>query len=80
MLRARDAYLEPLSALAPADGPRRLVHLAGRTGCVGKALAYRAALEGTAPSVQAEAGFPMRAWLLELLDQRSATGSQTPSA
>jgi hypothetical protein len=68
VLRVRDAYLEPFTALAPRADLVRQVRLARRTGCVGKAMAYRAALDGEPLSADAGLGFPAPAWLLALLD------------
>jgi hypothetical protein len=44
------------------------VELARRVGCVGKALSYQAALGESSPSLHAEYEFPVRDWLLGLLD------------
>jgi hypothetical protein len=66
VLRVRDAYLEPFTGYG---GRAELVHgveLARRTGCVVKALAWRAALSDAAPETHAEYDFPVRAWLLDL--------------
>ena len=67
VLRARDAYLEPFSALAPRADLLRWVDLARRTACVSKAVSYRRALQGAPVAEQAALEFPVRAWLLELL-------------
>jgi hypothetical protein len=67
VLRVRDAYLEPFTGWVDHAGLVHLVDVARRTGCVGKALAFRAALQGAPLSVQAGLGFPVRACLLELL-------------
>lgn len=69
VLRVRDAYLEPFTAFAPRTDLVRFVELARRVGCVGKALSYQAALGDSSPSLHAEYEFPMRDWLLALLDQ-----------
>ena len=68
VLRVRDAYLEPFTGLAGHDELVRDVDLARRTGCVGKALSYRAALRDAPVEAQAALGFPVRDWLLGLLD------------
>lgn len=68
VLRVRDAYLEPFTAYAGRTDLLRAVDLARRTGCVAKALSYRAALTGATVAAQAEHGFPVRDWLLGLLD------------
>lgn len=65
VLGARDAYLSVFgdpAALAP------LVTLARRAGCVHKALSYVAAFEGEPVSAEAAEDFPVRGWLLELLE------------
>lgn len=69
VLRVRDAYLEPFTACAPRTDLVRYVELARRVGCVGKALSYQAALGGPSLSLHAEYEFPMREWLLALLDE-----------
>ena len=68
VVRVRDAYLEPFTAYADRAALVRGVQLARRTGCVGKAVAYRAALAGQPVTAHEEMDFPVRAWLLELLD------------
>jgi hypothetical protein len=68
VLRVRDAYLEPFTGLAGHVRLVRDVDLARRAGCVGKALSYRAALRDSPVEAQAELGFPVRDWLLGLLD------------
>ena len=68
VLRVRDAYLEPFTSYAGRADLVRAVDLARRTGCVAKALSYRAALAGLPVEAQAEQDFPVRDWLLGLLD------------
>ncbi len=67
VLRARDAYLEPFTRYADRADLVRLVGLARRTGCVGKALSYQRALQDAPPAAHAELDHPVRAWLLEVL-------------
>jgi Phosphotransferase enzyme family len=67
VVRVRDAYLEPFTAYVDRATLVRGVHVARRTGCVGKALSYRAALTGAPLAAHREMEFPVRAWLLELL-------------
>jgi hypothetical protein len=67
VLRVRDAYLEPFTGFADRADLVHLVDVARHTGCVGKALAFRAAMEGAPVSAQADLGFPVRACLSELL-------------
>ena len=69
VLRVRDAYLEPFTAFASRDELARCVDLARRTGCVTRALSYRAALGGEPVSVHADHDFPVRGWFLEILDE-----------
>jgi hypothetical protein len=68
LLRVRDAYLEPFTRYAARADLVRCVDVARRTGCVGKALAYRAALAGEPLSTHAEMEFPVRDWFLGLLE------------
>jgi hypothetical protein len=68
VVRVRDAYLEPFTGYADRGDLVRGVDLARRTGRVGKALAYRAALTDQPVSAHAEREFPVRGWLLELLE------------
>ena len=68
VLRVRDAYLEPFTSYAGRATLVRAVDLARRTGCVAKALSYRAAMAGLPVGAQAEHDFPVREWLLGLLD------------
>ncbi|MEO5709110.1 MAG: phosphotransferase [Nocardioidaceae bacterium] len=68
VLRVRDAYLEPFTTYAGRAELHRAVDLARRTGCVAKALSYRAAMAGATVEAQAEHDFPVREWLLGLLD------------
>jgi hypothetical protein len=67
VLRARDAYLEPFTPYADRPALRRYVDLARRTGCVARALSYRAALVGEPAATHRNYDFPVRAWLLEVL-------------
>ena len=67
-LRLRDAYLDAFTRYADRARLVRCVDLARRTGCVAKALAWRAALLDVPLRDQEELDFPVRAWLLELLD------------
>ena len=66
MLRVRDAYLEPFTGYVGRADLVRGVDLARRTGCVVKALSWRAAMSDASPQTHAEYEFPVRAWLLEL--------------
>lgn len=68
VVRVRDSYLEPFASYAPRADLVRYVDLARRTGCVARARAYLAALEGEPVSTHAEYDFPVRGWLIELLD------------
>ena len=66
--RVRDAYLEPFTTYADRAELVRYVDLARRTGCVSRAVSYVAALDGEPVSTHAEYDFPVRAWLLDLLE------------
>ena len=68
MLRPRDAYLEPFSSLCDLEELRRWVGLARSTGCVTRALAWERALQAAPLSLIAKYEFPVRGWLLELLE------------
>ena len=68
MLRLRDAYLEPFSSLCDLEELRRWVGLARSTGCVTRALAWERALQAAPLSLIAKYEFPVRGWLLELLE------------
>lgn len=68
VLRVRDAYLEPFTVYAGHDELVRYVALARRTGCVTKALSYRTSLLGEPLETHRAEEFPVRAWLLELLE------------
>lgn len=67
--RLRDAYLERFDAYGSRKDRKRWVKLARRTGAVTRALCYGRALEGTDPAEQAAFDWPVRGWLLELLDE-----------
>ena len=66
--RVRDAYLDVFAGYADREQLGRLVHLARRTGCLGRALSYVYALAGAPHAVYEELEWPIRGWLLELLD------------
>jgi Phosphotransferase enzyme family len=68
LLRLRDAYLEPFSSLCGVEELRRSVGLARSTGCVTRALAWEGALQEAPLSMIAKYEFPVRTWLLELLE------------
>jgi hypothetical protein len=66
--RVRDAYLEPFTRHADRATLLRHVDLVRRTGCVTRALSYRAALTGEPVATHRELDFPVRGWLLEVLE------------
>ena len=66
--RVRDAYLEPFTAYAERAELLRQVELARRTGCVTRALSYRASLLGEPVATHRKEDFPVRGWLLELFE------------
>jgi len=57
-----------MPATAEGDDRRRTLPRIDRGRRVGKALAYRAALTDEPVSAHAEMEFPVRGWLLELLE------------
>ena len=65
VLRVRDAYLEPFTALAPRAELVALVGLARRTGAVTRAMSYQHAFAGEPRSAEEAADWPVRGWLLE---------------
>lgn len=66
--RVRDAYLEPYTTYADKAQLMEYVGLARRVGCVTRALSYRSAFVGEPVSTEAEYEFPVRGWLLEMLE------------
>ena len=74
VLRVRDAYLEPFSQLSRRDELQRWVDLARSTGCVTRALAWERALQEAPRTVITEHEFPVRGWLLELLEPWADVG------
>ena len=68
VVRGCDAYLEPFTTLADRSGLVRYVQLARRTGCVARALSYKAALQGEPAATHAEFDFPVSGWLVEMLE------------
>jgi hypothetical protein len=74
VLRVRDAYLEPFTQLSRPEELRRWVDLARSTGCVTRAMAWERALQEAPRSVITEHEFPVRGWLLELLEPWADVG------
>jgi hypothetical protein len=68
VLRIRDAYLEPFGGFGGREELLRWVTLARTTGCVSRALSWERAAQDAPRSVIAEHEFPVRGWLLELLE------------
>ena len=68
VLSVRDAYLEPFTRFAERIELVRYVDLARRTGCVARALSYRAALCGEPISTHVDQDFPVCGWFLEILE------------
>jgi len=73
--RVRDAYLEPFTSYGVPADLVRWTELAGRAGCVTKALAWRAAMSGSPAATSQEYDHPVRAWLLDLLELEEVGGS-----
>jgi hypothetical protein len=67
--RVRDAYLEPFGGYGTQEDRVRWVGLARRTGCLSRALSYVHALEEEPPAAHEELDWPVRGWLLDLLEQ-----------
>jgi hypothetical protein len=68
VLRIRDAYLEPFTGLGSRQELLRWVALARSTGCVTRALSWERALQDAPLMVVMGEDFPVRGWLLELLE------------
>lgn len=66
--RVRDAYLEPFTGFASRTELVEYVGLARRVGCVTRAMTYIAALQGEPVATHDDLGFPVRGWLLEMLE------------
>ena len=73
VLRIRDAYLEPFTSLGSREELRRWVALARSTGCVTRAISWESALQDAPATVVAGEEFPVRGWLLELLEPWAET-------
>jgi hypothetical protein len=72
VLRIRDAYLELFGGFGRREELLRWVTLARTTGCVTRALSWERAAQDAPRSVIAEYEFPVRGWLLELLEPWAA--------
>jgi hypothetical protein len=72
VLRIRDAYLEPFTSLGSGEELLRWVALARTTGCVTRAISWESALQDAPVSVVVDEEFPVRGWLLELLEPCAA--------
>jgi hypothetical protein len=68
VLGIRDAYLEAFTGLGSHRELVRWVALARSTGCLTRALSWERAVQHAAASVAVEYEFPVRAWLMELLE------------
>jgi len=66
--RVREAYLDVFADTGTAEQRRHWVTLARRTGCVSRALSYERALVGEPAEAEADLDWPVRGWLLELLE------------
>jgi Phosphotransferase enzyme family len=74
VLRIRDAYLEPFTGLGSREELLRWVALARSTGCVTRAVCWERALQDAPLTVAAAEEFPVRGWLLELLEPWADVG------
>ena len=72
LLQIRDAYLEPFTSLGSREELRRWVALARCTGCVTRAISWESALQDALASVVVGEEFPVRGWLLELIEPWAA--------
>ena len=79
VLRIRDAYLEPFIDSGSRKELLRWVRLARSTGCVTRALAWESALQEAPAAVVAEVEYPIRSWLLELLQPWADMGARSDS-
>jgi hypothetical protein len=79
VLRTLDAYLEPFTDLGSREELLRWVRLAKSTGCVTRALAWKGALQEAPAAVVAEVEYPIRSWLLELLQPWADLGARSDS-
>jgi hypothetical protein len=77
MLRIRDAYLEPFTGLGSREELLRWVALARSTGCVTRAVSWERALQDTPLTAVIGEEFPVRGWLLELLEPWADVGSRS---
>ena len=77
VLRIRDAYLEPFTDLGSREELRRWVALARSTGCVTRATAWESALQEAPRAVVAGVEYPVRSWLLELLEPWADLGTHS---
>lgn len=68
LLAVRDAYLEPFTSHGSRQELLRWVALARNIGCLTRALSWERALQHAPARVAAEYEFPVRGWLLELLE------------
>lgn len=66
VLRVRDAYLEPFTLFASHGDLVRCVDLVRRTGCLTRAVSYRAALAGEPVATHEAEDFPVRGWFLAI--------------
>jgi hypothetical protein len=68
VLTVRDAYLESFTGLGSRQELLRWVALARSIGCLTRALSWERAVQHAPASVAAEYQFPIRGWMLELLE------------
>lgn len=67
--RVRDAYLDVFGNHGDRATRARWCDVARWTGCLSRALTYARALEGEPVATHAEHDWPVRGWLLELLER-----------
>jgi hypothetical protein len=68
VLTVRDAYLEPFTSHGSHQELLRWVALARNIGCLTRALSWERAVQHASARVAAEYEFPVRGWILELLE------------
>jgi Phosphotransferase enzyme family len=74
VLRIRDAYLGPFTGLGSRKELLRWVALARSTGCVTRAVSWERALQDAPLTVVMSEDFPVRGWLLDLLEPWADVG------
>jgi hypothetical protein len=74
IVRIRDAYLEAFTSLGSRKELLRWVALARSTGCLTRAVSWESALRDAPATAIAAEEFPVREWMLELLEPWADVG------